>query len=128
MSPENLKIAENATLILPLHQELDAARESANAGVKIGTTKRGIGPAYEDKVGRRALAPHRFGRPGLAGRENRKPAGASQYAAPWAGLPEFDGAELKTKLMEIAPHTHPLYGAGVEAAGRGAPRRSAYFV
>jgi adenylosuccinate synthase len=55
VSPENLKIAENATLILPLHQELDVARESANAGVKIGTTKRGIGPAYEDKVGRRAL-------------------------------------------------------------------------
>ena len=45
VSPENLKIAENATLILPLHQELDAARENANAGVKIGTTKRGIGPA-----------------------------------------------------------------------------------
>ena len=43
VSPENLKIAENATLILPLHQELDAARESANSGVKIGTTKRGIG-------------------------------------------------------------------------------------
>ena len=40
---------------MPLHQELDAAREGANSGVKIGTTKRGIGPAYEDKVGRRAL-------------------------------------------------------------------------
>jgi adenylosuccinate synthase len=55
VSPENLKIAHNATLILPLHQELDVAREGANSGVKIGTTKRGIGPAYEDKVGRRAL-------------------------------------------------------------------------
>ena len=56
ISPENLKIAENAVLILPVHQDLDAARESAaSEGSKIGTTKRGIGPAYEDKVGRRAL-------------------------------------------------------------------------
>ena len=55
VTPENLRIAENATLILPLHQELDAFRESANATSAIGTTKRGIGPAYEDKVGRRAI-------------------------------------------------------------------------
>ena len=55
ISPDNLRVAENVALILPLHQELDAQRESSNAGVKIGTTKRGIGPAYEDKVGRRAI-------------------------------------------------------------------------
>ena len=53
VSRDNLRIAENVTLILPLHQELDAIRESGSA--KIGTTKRGIGPAYEDKVGRRAI-------------------------------------------------------------------------
>src|SRR3954470_3838349 len=52
---DNLRIAENVALILPLHQELDALRESSNAGTRIGTTKRGIGPAYEDKVGRRAI-------------------------------------------------------------------------
>jgi adenylosuccinate synthase len=52
---ENLRIAENATLILSLHRELDALREGAASGTKIGTTKRGIGPAYEDKVGRRAI-------------------------------------------------------------------------
>ncbi|WP_411816458.1 adenylosuccinate synthase [Hyphococcus sp. DH-69] len=51
----NLWIAENASLILPVHQELDALREGAATGVKIGTTKRGIGPAYEDKAGRRGL-------------------------------------------------------------------------
>jgi adenylosuccinate synthase len=51
----NLRIAENATLILSLHRELDALRESGNAGTKIGTTRRGIGPAYEDKAGRRAI-------------------------------------------------------------------------
>ena len=55
VTPDNLAIAENAVLILPVHQELDALREGAVDGVKIGTTKRGIGPAYEDKVGRRAL-------------------------------------------------------------------------
>ncbi|HOP18925.1 MAG TPA: adenylosuccinate synthase, partial [Amphiplicatus sp.] len=55
VTPANLVIAENATLILPVHQELDQMRETSNTGVKIGTTKRGIGPAYEDRAGRRAL-------------------------------------------------------------------------
>ncbi|VAW12222.1 Adenylosuccinate synthetase [hydrothermal vent metagenome] len=55
ISRKNLRIAENATLILPLHRELDAMREAAAGAGKIGTTKRGIGPAYEDKVGRRAI-------------------------------------------------------------------------
>ena len=55
VTPENLLVAENAVLILPLHRELDEARESSNSLQRIGTTKRGIGPAYEDKVGRRAL-------------------------------------------------------------------------
>ncbi len=57
VTPQNLRIAENATLILSLHRELDAIREDAasNSGTKIGTTRRGIGPAYEDKVGRRAI-------------------------------------------------------------------------
>ncbi|MEM7567389.1 MAG: adenylosuccinate synthase, partial [Pseudomonadota bacterium] len=55
VTPETLKIAENASLILSVHRELDAAREGVNAGLRIGTTRRGIGPAYEDRVGRRAL-------------------------------------------------------------------------
>ncbi|MBN9028067.1 MULTISPECIES: adenylosuccinate synthase [Kaistia] len=55
VGPDNLRIAENAALILSLHRELDAFRENSNAGTRIGTTKRGIGPAYEDKVGRRAI-------------------------------------------------------------------------
>jgi adenylosuccinate synthase len=52
---DNLRIAENAVLILPLHRELDALREEAAGAGQIGTTRRGIGPAYEDKVGRRAI-------------------------------------------------------------------------
>ncbi len=55
VTPDNLRIAENVSLILPLHSELDSIRESSNAETRIGTTKRGIGPAYEDKVGRRAI-------------------------------------------------------------------------
>ena len=55
ISRENLRVAENATLILPLHRELDQLREAAAGAGKIGTTGRGIGPAYEDKVGRRAI-------------------------------------------------------------------------
>lgn len=55
VSRENLRVADNATLILSLHRELDALREDGAPGTKIGTTKRGIGPAYEDKVGRRAI-------------------------------------------------------------------------
>jgi len=55
VTPDSLRIAENVTLILPLHRELDALRESSNPGTQIGTTRRGIGPAYEDKVGRRAI-------------------------------------------------------------------------
>src|SRR6516162_8336840 len=55
VTPDNLKIAENATLILPSHAQIDRAREAAQGEKKIGTTGRGIGPAYEDKVGRRAI-------------------------------------------------------------------------
>ena len=55
VTPESLRIAENTTLILPLHQELDVRREKASGKGAIGTTGRGIGPAYEDKVGRRAI-------------------------------------------------------------------------
>jgi adenylosuccinate synthase len=55
ISRANLRVADNATLILSVHRELDALRESGGAGTRIGTTRRGIGPAYEDKVGRRAI-------------------------------------------------------------------------
>jgi len=55
ITPEVVKIAETAALILPIHRELDALRENRDDGEAIGTTRRGIGPAYEDKVGRRAV-------------------------------------------------------------------------
>ncbi len=103
ISPENLKIAENAVLILPVHQELDAAREGTNSGTKIGTTKRGIGPAYEDKVGRRAIR-----MADLLQQENlqaRITDLLQHHNAIRRGLslPEFDGAELLARLQDIAP-------------------------
>jgi adenylosuccinate synthase len=55
ITPEVLRIAETCPLILPIHRDLDALREDASGAGKIGTTRRGIGPAYEDKVGRRAI-------------------------------------------------------------------------
>ena len=55
VSPENLIISESANLILPFHKEMDEIREDAAGKAKIGTTRRGIGPAYEDKVGRRSI-------------------------------------------------------------------------
>jgi adenylosuccinate synthase len=55
ITPDNLLVSENASMILPLHGEIDRALETARGSNKIGTTGRGIGPAYEDKVGRRAL-------------------------------------------------------------------------
>jgi adenylosuccinate synthase len=55
ISPDTLMIADNCALILPFHRDLDSLREDASGAGKIGTTRRGIGPAYEDKVGRRAI-------------------------------------------------------------------------
>jgi adenylosuccinate synthase len=55
VTPESLRIADTCALILPFHRDLDGLREDASGAGKIGTTRRGIGPAYEDKVGRRAI-------------------------------------------------------------------------
>src|SRR3546814_10984959 len=57
ISPDSLVVAENAALILPVHGMVDRAREEARGAHKIGTTGRGIGPAYEDKVARRPIRP-----------------------------------------------------------------------
>ena len=51
----NLILSESANLILPFHKEMDEIREDAAGNAKIGTTRRGIGPAYEDKIGRRSI-------------------------------------------------------------------------
>src|SRR5208282_872050 len=55
ITPDVLVLADNACLVLPMHRDLDIAREARAGAGRIGTTGRGIGPAYEDKVGRRAI-------------------------------------------------------------------------
>jgi adenylosuccinate synthase len=68
LTPDDLQISEVAALILPVHRLLDQARESARGDKKIGTTGRGIGPAYEDKVGRRAIRVGDLAEPGFGGK------------------------------------------------------------
>jgi adenylosuccinate synthase len=108
VTPENLLIAENTPLILPLHSNLDQAREAALGGNKIGTTGRGIGPAYEDKVGRRAIRLC-----DLADKEilrTRIDHLLLHHNALLRGLgaAEVDAKELFDVLMEIAPKVLPF--------------------
>jgi adenylosuccinate synthase len=108
VTPDNLRIAENVALILPLHQELDAQRETSNAGVRIGTTKRGIGPAYEDKVGRRAI---RLMDLGDLGSLNEKIDGLLAHHNALRrgnGLSEIDGRSLYDELAAVAPKVLPF--------------------
>lgn len=103
ISPETLMIAENTPLILPIHGELDRARESQNSVAKIGTTGRGIGPAYEDKVGRRSIRVADLADPATL--EARVDRALIHHDAlrRGLGLPEVDRAALVAKLNEIAP-------------------------
>ena len=106
--PETLRVAENAALILPIHRELDAMREDASKAAMIGTTRRGIGPAYEDKVGRRALRVC-----DLASRkavEARLDALLAHHDPLRAGhgRPPVDKAALLEEIMAIAPRVLPF--------------------
>ncbi|WP_108502258.1 adenylosuccinate synthase [Paracoccus indicus] len=104
---ENLIIAENTPLILPLHQDLDKLREEAAGKAKIGTTGRGIGPAYEDKVGRRAIRLADLGdEKTLDDRIDRLLAHHDALRT-GLGADAIDRAELKAKLLEIAPKLLP---------------------
>ena len=107
ISPENLMIAENAPLILPVHGELDRARESATAVAKIGTTGRGIGPAYEDKVGRRAIRVADLADEStLAARVDRLLAHHDALRR-GLGIDPIDREALLAQLREIAPQVLP---------------------
>jgi adenylosuccinate synthase len=104
---DNLRIAENATLILPLHRELDALREAAAGDGRIGTTKRGIGPAYEDKVGRRAIRVMDLqDLPSLKPKIERILAHHNPLRR-GLGEPEIGADQLCAELREIAPKLLP---------------------
>jgi adenylosuccinate synthase len=108
ISPENFRIAENTTLILPLHRELDGIREAAAGKGKIGTTGRGIGPAYEDKVGRRAIRVSDLAN--LASLEAKIDRALAHHNALRKGLGValFDGEELYKQLEALAPKLLPF--------------------
>jgi adenylosuccinate synthase len=107
ISPDNLRIAENATLILPLHRELDALREAAAGAGQIGTTKRGIGPAYEDKVGRRAIRVMDLQNTGSLKAKVERLLTHHNALRRGLGEPEVSGEDLHRQLSEIAPKVLP---------------------
>jgi adenylosuccinate synthase len=104
---DNLRIAENATLILPLHRELDLVREAAAGTEKIGTTGRGIGPAYEDKVGRRAIRIQDLSAPETLGPKVDRILAHHNALRRGLGQPEVEKDKLIAELSEIAPHVLP---------------------
>ncbi|HEY9081553.1 adenylosuccinate synthase [Magnetovibrio sp.] len=108
ISPENLKVAENAPLILPLHANLDQAREAALGKAKLGTTGRGIGPAYEDKVARRAIRAGDLADAELIAAKVEKMLFHHNALLRGLGQPELNGAEIVSSLMELAPKILPF--------------------
>ncbi len=107
ISPKTLRLADNAALILPSHGALDRAREERRGDKKIGTTGRGIGPAYEDKVGRRAVRVCDLADPkALADRLDDLLLNHNALLR-GLGAPEVDRDKLLAKLKEIAPKVLP---------------------
>jgi len=112
ISPDSLKLADNAVLILPVHRDLDALREDASGAVKIGTTRRGIGPAYEDKVGRRAIRVADLRDEAALDAKIATLLAHHNALRRGFGRDEFDAAALKAEILEIAPQILP-YAAPV---------------
>jgi adenylosuccinate synthase len=102
ITPDRLVLADNASLILPIHRDLDQARE-AQAANKIGTTGRGVGPAYEDKVGRRAIRVADLRDQGALEAKIDRLLAHHDALRRGLGLPGADGQELLRSLLEIAP-------------------------
>src|ERR1700742_1400032 len=124
VTPEILVLAENAVLVLPLHRELDELREEA-AAQKIGTTKRGIGPAYEDKVGRRAIRAIDLKDPATLPAKIERLLAHHNVLRKGFGAPEVDAAVLLASLNEIAPKIAPFLGSSwreLEAARQAGKR------
>jgi len=108
ITPETLMIAENTPLILPVHGELDRAREAQNSVAKIGTTGRGIGPAYEDKVGRRVVRVADLADDATLELRVGRLLVHHDALRRGLGLPEVDRAKLLASLKEIAPKILPF--------------------
>ena len=124
ISPDTLKIAENVPLILPLHGSLDRAREDARGAGKIGTTGRGIGPAYEDKVARRAVRLCDLTDPDMLAERVDNLLGHHNALLRGLGAEEIDPAESLEALRGIGdrllPYSAPVWRdlAAAHRAGR----------
>jgi len=113
ITPANLAVSETAPLILPLHRDLDALREDAMGAGKIGTTRRGIGPAYEDKVGRRALRVIDLAHLDAIEPQLERLLAHHNALRAGFGVAPVDAAELKAQLADVAasvlPYIQPVW-------------------
>jgi adenylosuccinate synthase len=107
VSPANLKIAENVALILPSHGEIDRAREARRGDAKLGTTGRGIGPAYEDKVGRRAIRLCDLAEPASLGAKLDEILRHHNALLRGLDAPTVERHHLEAALIAIAPEILP---------------------
>ena len=109
VTPEVLRIADNAPLILSLHRDLDGLREDAASsnGTKIGTTRRGIGPAYEDKVGRRAIRVIDLTEPETLRPKIERLLTHHNALRRGMGLPEISVESIEEELNSVAAHILP---------------------
>ena len=108
VTTENLVIAENTPLILPVHQDLDKIREEAAGAAKIGTTGRGIGPAYEDKVGRRTVRLADLADQATLEKRLDRLLAHHNPLRIGLGVPTIDRDDLREKLIAIAPRVLPF--------------------
>jgi len=102
VTPDNLRIADNAVLILPVHGAIDRAREAARGDAKIGTTGRGIGPAYEDKVARRAIRACDLAEPATLSAKLDELLLHHNALLRGLGAPTFEKAALMDGLLAVA--------------------------
>ncbi|MES1984803.1 MAG: adenylosuccinate synthase [Pseudomonadota bacterium] len=113
ITPENLQIAETCPLILPFHRDLDGLREDASGAGKIGTTRRGIGPAYEDKVGRRAIRVCDLAHLDDLGPQIDRLTAHHDALRAGFGEPSIDRDALMAELREVAdfilPYAKPVW-------------------
>jgi adenylosuccinate synthase len=107
VGPDNVRIAENVPLILPLHRNLDRARETALGSARIGTTGRGIGPAYEDKVARRAIRLGDLADKAVIGDKLDVLLVHHNALLRGLGMPEIERAPMVDELTSIAPKVLP---------------------
>jgi adenylosuccinate synthase len=110
VSPDNLMVAENCPLILPVHGAVDRAREAARGEAKIGTTGRGIGPAYEDKVARRAIRICDLTEPDILRAKLDYLVQHHNLFLRGMGAELFDADAMYKLIMEIAPKIMPYVG------------------